>query len=108
VQRYLRETDFALEKEENGGSIYKMSPRNWLPYVLQTKLRGKPFRYRDLPVSSREFRKAHGLQRGFSAAMQYAAYSPAATLDRMLTPLVEAAQALRRTYCISTYVARKK
>ena len=108
LQRYLQESGFTLEKEDNGGSIYKMSPRNWLPYILQTKLRGKPFHYSDLPVSSREFRKARGLQRGFRAAMQYAAYSPAATLDRMLTPLVEAAQVLRKTYCISAYVARKK
>jgi ubiquinone/menaquinone biosynthesis C-methylase UbiE len=107
VQRYLQETGFGLEKEDNGGSIYKMSPRNWLPYIVQTKLRGRPFRYSDLPISSREFRRVRGLQRGFRAAMQYAAYSPAAALDRMLTPFVEAAQVLRRTYCISAYVARK-
>jgi SAM-dependent methyltransferase len=108
VKRYLQEIGFTLEKEDNGGSIYKMSPRNWLPYIVQTKLRGKPFRYNDLPISSREFRRIRGLQRGFRAAMQYAAYSPAATLDRMLTPFVEAAQVLRKTYCISAYVARKK
>jgi SAM-dependent methyltransferase len=107
VQRYLRETGFTLEKEDHGDSIYKMAPRNWLPYILQTKLRGKPFTYRDQPISSREFRKTRGLQRGFRAAMQYLAYSPAATFDRMLTPLVEAAQVLRKTYCISTYAARK-
>ena len=107
VQRYLRETGFTLEKEDNGGTIYKMAPRNWLPYMLQTKLRGKPFHYRDLPISSREFRKARGLQRGFRSAAQYAAYSPAATLDRMLTPFVEAAQILRKSYCISAYAARK-
>ena len=78
-----------------------------MPYILQTKLRGKPFLYTDLPVGSREFRKTRGLQRGLRAAIQYAAYSPAATLDRMLTPFVEAAQVLRKTYCISVYVARK-
>jgi 2-polyprenyl-3-methyl-5-hydroxy-6-metoxy-1,4-benzoquinol methylase len=107
VRRYLQETGLTLEKEDNGGSIYKMSPKNWLPYMLQTKLRGKPFHYRDLPVSSREFRKTRGLPRGLRAAVQYAAYSPAATLDRILTPFVEAAQVLRKSYCISAYVARK-
>jgi hypothetical protein len=107
VRRYLQETGFALEKEDNGGSIYKMAPRNWWPYILQTKLRGKPFLYDNLPVSSREFRKARGLPRGLRAAIRYAAYSPAATIDRMLTPFVEAAQILQKTYCISAYVARK-
>jgi SAM-dependent methyltransferase len=107
VRRYLQETGFALEKENNGDSIYKMAPRNWVPYILQTKMRRKPFLFGDLPIGSREFRKARGLQRGLHAALKYATYSPAATLDRMLTPFVEAAQVLRKSYCISAYVARK-
>jgi SAM-dependent methyltransferase len=107
VQRYLRETGFILEKEDNGRSIYKMVPRNWLPFMLQSKLWRQPVTYRDLPLASRDFRKARGLEHSARAALQYAAYSPAATLDRLLTPLIETVEILRKTYGISTYVARK-
>jgi 2-polyprenyl-3-methyl-5-hydroxy-6-metoxy-1,4-benzoquinol methylase len=108
VQQYLQKTGFALVKEDNGRNVHKMAPTNWLSYLMQTKLKGKPFTCKDAPLGSREFRKLHNLPRGISASLKYAAYSPASVINRILLPAIEAGQILRRTYGISTYVARKR
>jgi SAM-dependent methyltransferase len=108
VARYLQSSGLALEKEDNGRAIYKLAPTNWLSFILQSKLRGKKFTYSDIPLTSREFRRARGLQPGIRAAFLYAAYSPASTINRMLLPMIEGAQILRKTYGISVYVARKE
>lgn len=107
VRTYLEKTGFALQKEDNRGNVYKASPANWLQFVLQTKLRGKSFTWQDVPLSSRQFRKVHGLRPGVQAALKYAAYSPLSTIDRMLWPFIEWAQILRGTYGNTTYIARK-
>src|SRR5712692_5032899 len=108
VQQYLEKTGFALEKEDNGRKIYKLAPVNWLAFLVHTRLMGKTFTYKDVPLTSREFRQVHKLPRGIVAALRYAAYSPASVIDRMLWPAIEAAQILRGTYGITTYVARKR
>ena len=108
VRQYLEKTGFALEKEDNGRKIYKLAPVNWLAFLVHTRLRGKKFTYKDVPLTSREFRQVHKLPRGIVAALRYAAYSPASVIDRMLWPAIEAAQILRGTYGITTYVARKR
>jgi len=108
VARYLQSSGLALEKEDNGRAIYKLAPTNWLSFHLQSKLRRKKFTYADIPLTSREFRRARGLQPGIRAALQYASYSPASTINRMLLPMIETAQILRRTYGISVYVATKQ
>jgi SAM-dependent methyltransferase len=107
VRQYLDKTGFALEREDNGRNVYKLAPNNWLTFFLQTRLRGKKFVYKDVPLTSKEFRRLHNLPGGIAASLRYAAYSPASVLDRMLWPAVEAAQILTKTYGISTYVARK-
>ncbi|MGB7435322.1 MAG: class I SAM-dependent methyltransferase [Candidatus Acidiferrum sp.] len=107
VRQYLEKSGFALESEDNGRSIYKMAPPNWITFLVQTRLRGKPFTYEDAPLSSREFRRAHGLSKGIAASLKYLAYSPTSVLERVLLPVVETVQILRRTYGISTYIARK-
>jgi len=107
VRQYLDKAGMTLEYEDNGRSIYKMAPANWLTYLVQTRLRGKPFTCKDVPLSSRDFRRAHGLSKGVGASLKYAAYSPSSVMERLLMPAVETAQSLRKNYGISTYVARK-
>jgi 2-polyprenyl-3-methyl-5-hydroxy-6-metoxy-1,4-benzoquinol methylase len=108
VRQYAQKNGFTLEREDNGRAIYKMAPQNWLSYVVKAKLLGGEFSYQDIPMSSREFRLAHGLKPGLMASLRYLAYSPAATFDRMLWPLVESMQILSKNYGISVYVTRKR
>jgi SAM-dependent methyltransferase len=107
VREYLQKTGLILINEVNGRAIYKLAPSNWLSYMMRARLQGKEFRYEDIPLSSREFRREKGLKPGIRASLQYLAYSPAASFDRMLWPIVETAQILRKNYGISVYVARK-
>jgi cyclopropane fatty-acyl-phospholipid synthase-like methyltransferase len=107
VRQYLEETGFRLEKEENGRSIYKLAPNNWLAYMVRTRLLGKKYKYEDVPLTSKEFRRVNHLRSGVVTALKYAAYSPASVIDRMLWPAIETAQILRKTYGVSTYVGRK-
>jgi len=107
VRRYLEKNGLALVTEDNGRSVYKLAPDHWLAYLLHTRVQGEPFKYADVPLSSRQFRRVHGLKKGFAAALRYAVYSPVSVVERLLLPAVEATQILRRTYGISTYVARK-
>lgn len=107
VAQYLEKTGFALVTEDNGRSVYKMAPFNWLVFLIQTRVRGKPFTYADVPLTSREFRQRHGLKKGLGEFLRYAAYSPPSVIERLLMPVVETAQIWRKTYGVSTYVARK-
>jgi 2-polyprenyl-3-methyl-5-hydroxy-6-metoxy-1,4-benzoquinol methylase len=107
IRQYLEKSEFSLEKEVNGRKIYKLAPSNWLGFMVRTKLLGKKYEFRDAPLTSKEFRSVHDLPPGFVTAMKYAAYSPTMVIDRMLWPLVETAQILRKTYGVSTFVARK-
>jgi SAM-dependent methyltransferase len=107
VREYLQKTGFALDKEDNGRGIYKLAPNNWLAFMVRARLLGKKYGYRDVPLTSKEFRRIHHLRPGIAAALKYAAYSPASVVDRMLWPAIETAQILRKTYGVSTYAARK-
>jgi hypothetical protein len=107
VRAYLQKAGFALDKEDNGRGIYKLAPNNWLAFKVRTRLLGKKYAYRDVPLTSKEFRRIHHLRPGIAAALKYAAYSPASVIDRMLWPAIETAQILRKTYGVSTYAARK-
>lgn len=107
VQQYLEKTGFRLETVDNRGNVYKASPANCLQFLLKTRLRKEKFTFADLPLSSKQFRKAHGLQPGLRAALKYATYSPLSVIDRALWPFIEWAQILRGTYGNTTYVARK-
>jgi len=83
---YLEKTGLVLEQEDNRGNVYRSSPASWLPYMVRTRLQRKSFTYKDKPLSSKEFRKVHHLQRGITAGLKYLAYSPASVVDRMLWP----------------------
>jgi len=107
VRQYVAQNGFALIKEHNGRSVYKLAPEHWLAFLIQTRLRGKPFTYGDVALSSRQFRRVHGLKKGFSTSLRYAAYSPVSVIERLLLPVVETTQILRKTYGISAYVAQK-
>ena len=107
VGRYLQSTGLALVKEVNGRDIYKMAPKNWLTHAVKTHVMGKKYGYQDVPLTSKEFRLERHLKPGIVAALKYAAYSPTSVIDRMLWPIIEGVQVLRRSYGISTYVARK-
>lgn len=107
IKQYLENTGFTLEKEVNGRKIYKLAPYNWLGFLVRTRLLRKKYEYGDTPMTSKEFRSVRNLRPGFVTALKYAAYSPTMVLDRMLWPLIETAQILRKTYGISTFVGRK-
>lgn len=107
AKQYLEKTGFALEREDNGRKIYKLAPYNWLGFMVRTRLMGKKYEFRDAPLASKEFRDVHNLRPGIVTALKYAAYSPTMVVDRMLWPVIETAQILRKTYGVSTYVGRK-
>jgi SAM-dependent methyltransferase len=108
AKQYVEKCGMALQYEVNGRSIYKAAPANWLTYLLQTRVRGKPYTFSDAPLSSREYRKVHGLSKGIEASLKYLWYSPVSVLERILFPVVEGVEILRKTYGVSTYVAEKK
>ena len=107
VKRYLEKTGFALEREDNERKIYKLAPSNWLGFMVRTRLLGKKYEFQDAPMTSKEFRSRKNLRPGLVTALKYAAYSPTMVMDRMLWPVIETAQILRKTYGISTFVARR-
>jgi SAM-dependent methyltransferase len=108
VREYLHKTGFTLEREDNGRSIYKMAPYNWLAFMIRTRLMGKDFSFKVVALTSKEFRQIRNLRAGLVTALKYAVYSPASVMDRILWPVIETAQILRKTYGVSTYVARKQ
>jgi hypothetical protein len=65
------------------------------------------YEFRDAPMTSKEFRSVRNLPPGFISAMKYAAYSPAMVGGRMLWPLIETAQILRKACGVSTFVGHK-
>ncbi len=107
VGRYLETAGFVLEAEDNGRDVYKMAPMNWLPYFVKTRLKKQKFLFSDLPLTREEFLRHRHLRRSVASSLKYAAYSPTTVLDRILWPLIETGQILRKTYGISTFVARK-
>jgi hypothetical protein len=107
VRKYLEQTGFALEREDNGRSVYKLAPNNWLGYTLRTRLLGKKYEFADVPMTSKEFRRLRQLPGGFATSMKYFGYAPLSAIDRMLWPAIESAQVLLKCYGVSTYVARK-
>lgn len=107
VRQYLEKNGLRLEREENGRAIYKLAPNNWLGYMLRARLLGREYRYEDVPLTSKEFRRLHALPGGLLTSLKYAMYSPVSVLDRMLWPVIESAQILAKRYGVSTYVARK-
>src|SRR5260370_34428379 len=74
VRQYLEKTGFALEKEDNGRSIYKWAPYNWLAFMVRTKLLRQKDRYEDVPMTSKEFRYLKHLPAGRVSALNDAAY----------------------------------
>ncbi len=107
VTQYLETAGLRWEAEHNGRNVYKMAPVNWLPYFIKARIQRRKFLFRDLPLTHREFLRVHHLQPGVASSLRYAAYSPPSVLERLLWPLLETVQILRKTYGISTFVARR-
>jgi SAM-dependent methyltransferase len=111
VRQYLGRTGFRLEKSDYRDNIYGMSPVNWLQFFVKSRIKGKNFAYRDLPSGRAEFLKLHNLKAGALSTLRFVVHEPATALwnglSRTLLPVVEAIQILRKTYGISTFVARK-
>lgn len=108
VWEYLRRTGFELERASFRGNIYELPPRNWLHYFARTRLRKQEFRYEDTPPSFEEFLKQNGLRPGAAGLLQFAYRHPVTFLDRALLPLAAGIQTLRKTYGLTTYVARAR
>lgn len=108
VRQYFEKAGFAFLREDNGRNIYKLAPVNWLAYQIQTRVRGRSFRWEDVPLTKREFLRTHDLRRGWRSSLRYAAYSPASVIGRVLLPVLETVEILRKRYGISTYVGRKR
>ncbi|MGH9353546.1 MAG: class I SAM-dependent methyltransferase [Terriglobia bacterium] len=107
VKRYLEDTGFCLEREDNCNDIFAMPPENFLLFFLKTRVLRKSFLWQDLPPSRPQFIQTKGLRPGLRSSLQYALAYPLRTLDWALRPAVERVQMLRKTYGTSTYVARR-
>jgi SAM-dependent methyltransferase len=107
VRRYLEKAGFALEEVHFGKEPFAMASYNWLHYFVQTRLRGQPFTYADLPMARPEFFKRHNLEPGLLSTLKYAIAQPLTALDRALLPVLTGIQILRKTYGSSTYVAKR-
>jgi len=107
VRRYLEETGFTLERAYFPGDIFELPSRNWLHYYVKTRLRRQPFTYADIPMARPEFFKHYNLKPGILATVKYAVAQPLTALDRALLPVLTWIQILRKTYGISTYVAKR-
>jgi SAM-dependent methyltransferase len=107
VQKYLEETGFALQKAHSRSDIFVQPSYNWLHYYVKTKLRRQPFTHADIPMARPEFFKRYNLKPGILSTLKYAVAQPLTGLDRALLPALTWVQILRKTYGISTYVARR-
>jgi len=107
VRRYLEESGFVLEKAHFGSDIFVQPSYNWLHYYVETRLRGRPFTYADIPMARPEFFKRYNLNPGILSTLKYAVARPLTALDRALLPALTWIQILRKTYANATYVARR-
>jgi len=107
VKRYLQANGLVLESEHNDRTIYKLAPSNWLAYQIKTRVMRERYTFADVKLTHREFLQRHQLRRGLVSSLKYARYAPTSVIDRLLWPLIESAQILRKNYGISGYVARK-
>jgi len=107
VQKYLEETGFALQKAYFGRDVFVLPSYNWLHYYVKTKLRRQPFTHADIPMARPEFFKRYNLKPGILSTLKYAVAQPLTGLDRALLPALTWIKILRKTYGISTYVARR-
>jgi 2-polyprenyl-3-methyl-5-hydroxy-6-metoxy-1,4-benzoquinol methylase len=107
VRQYLDAAGLALEMEDNNRNVYKVAPYNWLAFQFKTRLRKQKFTFQDVKLNYREYLQLHHLPRGFASTLGHAVYAPTAVIDRILWPVIESVQILRKTYGNSTFVARK-
>lgn len=110
VRQYLQKSGLELMRADYDNRIYEMRPTNWLYYYWR-RLRGKALTFEDLPESRSRFFSRCGLSGDRAANVRYVRYlllsHPLALVDRILVPVVERVQMLRRRYGVVTFVARK-
>jgi hypothetical protein len=104
---YPKEYYEELEEAHFGRDIFVQPSCNWLYYQIKIRLWRRPFTYADIPMARPEFFKRYNLKRGILSALKYTVTRPLPSLDRDLLPVFTWIQVLRKTYGISTYVARR-
>lgn len=107
VRSYLDKVGLDLEETHSDARIFQMRPVHWLRHHLRRLIGLPPMNWADLPPEH----NAWGQERGLSGPqlwLRYALAHPLAALDRLTMPLYERVQMARKTYGITTYVARKR
>jgi SAM-dependent methyltransferase len=107
VNRFLQATGFKKEEAHYRGNIYRLPPANWLSYWIKTRVRKRKFMFEDLPFTRSEYIARNQLKPGLLSTLKFALHSPVKAIDSALLPVIEMAQTFRKTYGITTYVARK-
>lgn len=108
VKEYLALNGFELVRAEYNDKIYEMRPVNWLYYCFHRYIGRRELEWKDVPLTRREFFATHELTDSLVSSLRYVASHPLAGIDRMLVPLYEKYQMLKRTYGVVTYAAIKK
>lgn len=107
VRQFLAASGFKLEKAHYRKNIFSMPPANWLIFLIKTRVKKETFSYRDVPLTRPEFLKRNQLQPGLLSTLRFAMDSPFKAMDRALWPFIEIMQILRKSYGVTTYIARK-
>ena len=108
VKEYLRINNLTLVKVDYNDEILDWRPANWLRYYAFKHLHRRAMTWNDIPETRIEYFQRLGLKRGLIPLMRYAATHPFATLDRLLLPLYEEWQIMRKSFGIATYVGTKQ
>ena len=107
VRRYLASAGLDLVSADYSDRVYTMRPVNWLRYLVEARLRGRPFTWQDAEFSRATYLARRGWSKTPWTTALFAATHPHFVFDRLLLRPYELIQMKRRTYGIVTYVARK-
>jgi SAM-dependent methyltransferase len=107
IRQYLQRTGMVLKQAYFNDAIYSMRPVNWLYHYIRRLLGLPPLTYTRLPQDRRAVLERMGLGSTLQANVIFAALHPLSALDRLLLPVYEKWQILRKAYGIITYVAGK-
>jgi len=107
VKSYLERAGLSLLDADFNDNIYEMRPVSWLRYYAYRYLLRKRLTWHDIPNTRAQFFERHNMSNTIGSNLKFAATHPFTLLDRVLMPLYERVQMLRRRYGIVTFVARK-
>lgn len=106
LRSYLARAGLHVEKIQFNDTIFEMTPVNIL-YYGWSRLRRRPFLWRDSPESRHLYSRRKGLSRSLSTTLRYALSHPLAAIDRITAVFYARRQMRQKTYGIITVVARK-